>query len=193
VERAWRRCYDQFGQLRQRLLPDRDARVHDEDGSDLPQVAVLVDPDRGWLAPPTAADALTERVREQQERFDAEQQRVLTTLLGSAFIEHLKDRLDYTAHTFQRINDQLAAHSTRHGHVVRVQSEADPKDPDAGAVVNALRPGYQQLTQERQDMVRDFLRRQIETARDDANAEGAADWKDQLALALDYRRWLRLT
>ncbi len=193
VERAWRRCYDQFGQLRQRLLPDWDARVHDEDGTDLPQVAVLVDPDRGWLAPPAAADALTERVREQQERFDAEQQRVLTTLLGSAFIEHLKDRLDYTAHTFQRINDQLAAHPTRQGHVVRVQSEADPKDPDAGAVVNALRQGYQQLTQERQDMVRSFLRRQIETARDDANAEGAVDWKDQLAVALDYRRWLRLT
>lgn len=193
VERAWRRCYDQFGQLRRRLLPERDARVHDEEGHDLPQVAVLVDPDRGWLAPPAAAYALTERVREQQERFDAEQQRVLTTLLGSAFIEHLKDRLDYTAHTFQRINDQLAAHPTRHGHVVRVQSEADPKDPDAGAVVNALRQGYQQLTKERQDMVRNFLRRQIETARDDANAEGAADWKDQLAVALDYRRWLRLT
>lgn len=192
VDRAWRRCYDQFGQLRQRLLPDRDARVHDDD-SDLPQVAVLVDSEKGWLAPPAAADALAERVAEQQERFDAEQQRVLTTLLGSAFIEHLKDRLDYTAHTFQRINDQLAAHATRHGHVVRVQSEADPKDPDAGAVVNALRQGYQQLTQARQDMVRDFLRRQIETARDEANAEGAADWKDQLALALDYRRWLRLT
>jgi uncharacterized protein (TIGR02680 family) len=192
VDRAWRRCYDQLGQLRQRLLPDRDAHVDDEDGSELPRTMVLVDPDQGWLAPTAAADALTERVREQQEQFDAEQQRVLTTLLGSAFIEHLKDRLDYTARTFQRINDQLAAHPTRHGHVVRVQWEADPKDPDAGAVVNALRQGYQQLTQNRQDMVRDFLRRQIEQARDDANAEGTADWKDQLALALDYRRWLRL-
>jgi uncharacterized protein (TIGR02680 family) len=193
VDRAWRRCYDQVQQLRQRLLPDRDARIDDEDDSQLARIVVLVDPERGWLAPPAAVDALTERVREQQERFDAEQQRVLTTLLGSAFIEHLKERLDYTAHTFRRINDQLAAHPTRHGHVVRVQWEADPKDPDARAVVEALRQGYQQLTPDRQDMVRDFLRRQIEKARDDANAEGAADWKDQLALALDYRRWLRLT
>lgn len=193
VDRAWGRCTREVEQLRQRLLPDRDAQVHDEDSSELPWIVVLVDPDRGWLAPAAAADVLTERVREQQQRFDAEQQRVLTTLLGSAFIEHLKERLDYTAHTFQRINDQLAAHPTRHGHVVRVQWDADSKDPDAGAVVNALRQGYQQLTPERQDMVRDFLRRQIEKARDDANAEGTADWKDQLALALDYRRWLRLT
>lgn len=193
VNRAWVRCTREVEQLRQRLLPDRDVRIHDEDDGGLPQVTVIVDPDRGWLAPPAAADALTERVREQQERFDAEQQRVLTTLLGSAFIEHLKDRLDYTAHTFQRINEQLGAHPTRQGHVVRIQYEADPKDPDAGAVVKALRQGYQQLTQERQDMVRDFLRRQIEKAREDANIQGAADWKDQLALALDYRRWLRLT
>ncbi|OBY30920.1 TIGR02680 family protein [Mycolicibacter kumamotonensis] len=193
VDRAWGRCTRGVEQLRQRLLPNRDARVDDEDSGALPRIEVLVTPDRGWLAPPAAADALAERVSEQQERFDAEQQRVLTTLLGSAFIEHLKDRLDYTAHTFQRINDQLAGHSTRQGHVVRIQYEADPKDPDAGAVVKALRQGYQQLTQERQDMVRDFLRRQIETAREDADAEGAADWKDQLAQALDYRRWLRLT
>jgi len=192
VDRAWGRCTREVELLRQRLLPDRDARVDDEDAGELPRIVVLVDPERGWLAPPAAADALTERVREQQERFDAEQQRVLTTLLGSAFIEHLKDRLDYSARTFRRINDRLAAHPTRHGHVVRVLWEADSKDPDAGAVVNALRQGYQQLTQERQDMVRDFLRRQIEKARDDANAEGTADWKDQLALALDYRRWLRL-
>jgi chromosome segregation ATPase len=193
VDRAWGRCTREVEQLRQRLLPDRDAGVRDEDTGELPRVEVLVDPDRGWLTPPEAADALTERVREQQERFDAEQQRVLTTLLGSAFIEHLKERLDYTAHTFRRINDQLAAHPTRHGHVVRVQADADPKDPDAGAVVNALRQGYQQLTRERQDMVRDFLRRQIEKAREESDAEGLADWKDQLALALDYRRWLRLT
>ncbi|AEF35266.1 conserved hypothetical protein [Mycolicibacter sinensis] len=193
VDRAWGRCTRGVEQLRQRLLPNRDARVDDEDSGALPRIEVLVSPDRGWLAPPAAADALAERVSEQQERFDAEQQRVLTTLLGSAFIEHLKDRLDYTAHTFQRINDQLAGHSTRQGHVVRIQYEPDPKDPDAGAVVKALRQGYQQLTQERQDMVRDFLRRQIETAREDADTQGAADWKDQLAQALDYRRWLRLT
>lgn len=193
VERAWRRCYQHVEQLRQRLLPDRDARVHDDEDGALPRIVVLADPERGWLAPQAAADALTDRVREQQEQFDAEQQRVLTTLLGSAFIEHLKDRLDYTARTFRRINHQLAAHPTRHGHMVRVQWEPDPKDADASAVVNALRQGYQQLTPERQDMVRDFLRRQIEQARDDADAEGTADWKDQLALALDYRHWLRLT
>ncbi|HEX2301930.1 MAG TPA: SbcC/MukB-like Walker B domain-containing protein, partial [Pseudonocardiaceae bacterium] len=124
--------------------------------------------------------------------YDAEQQRVLTTLLGSTFIEHLKDRLDYTAHTFARINDQLIRHPTRQGHAVRVSWQPDPNDPDAGAVVTALGQGYGQLSPERQDMVRSFLARQIDEARGDA-ADGATDWKDQLAQALDYRRWLRLS
>ena len=192
VFRSWRRCTREVENLRQRLLPDRDVRVEDDEADAPTRITVLVDPERGWLAPTSAANALTDRVREQQERFNSEQQRVLTTLLGSAFIEHLKDRLDYTAQTFQRISDQLAARPTRQGHVVRVTWEADSRDPDAGAVVNALRQGYHQLTTDRQEMVRDFLRRRIEKARDDADAEGTADWKDQLTAALDYRLWLRL-
>lgn len=196
-ERAWRRCFQQMEELRQALLPNRDARVLDDGDGEAPagiqQVVVLADPTSGWQPPYRAADALAERVREQQEGYDAEQQRVLTTLLGSTFIEHLKDRLDYTAHTFTRINDQLARHPTRHGHVVRVVWEADPSDPDAHAVVAALGRGYHELSAERQDMVRSFLARKIDEARGDAAAEGAADWKEQLATALDYRGWLRLS
>jgi hypothetical protein len=74
---------------------------------------------------------------------------------------------------------------------VRVRWQADPSDPDAGAVVEALGRGYQQLGADRQELVRLFLARRIEAAR--ADADQADDWKDQLALALDYRRWLRLT
>ena len=196
-DRAWRRCFQQMEELRQALLPNRDARVLDEgdgeDGAGIQQVVVLADPTSGWQPPHRAADALAEQVAEQQRGYDAEQQRVLTTLLGSTFIEHLKDRLDYTAHTFTRINDQLARHPTRHGHVVRVVWEADPSDPDAHAVVAALGRGYHELSAERQDMVRSFLARRIDEARGDAAAEGTADWKEQLATALDYRGWLRLS
>lgn len=202
-ERLWRRCYQQLEELRQKLLPGRDARVRDEDdteqgngvtaASGIPQVVILGDPDSGWQAPHHAADALADRVRRQQSGYDVEQQRVLTTLLGSTFIEHLKERLDYTAHTFAKINARLAAHPTRQGHVVRVDWEADPADPDAGPVVAALGRGYDELSSDRQELVRAFLARKIDEARRDASAEGSVDWKAQLAQALDYREWLRLS
>ncbi|MGH3437995.1 MAG: TIGR02680 family protein [Sciscionella sp.] len=193
-DRTWRRCYAAMKEMTNALLPNRDARVAEEtDGGDLPRVLVLTEQAAGWQPPQQAADALAERVREQRENYDAEQQRVLTTLLGSTFIEHLKDRLDYTARTFAGINEQLARHPTRYGHTVRLRWEASPADPDAGAVVTALAQGYQQLGAQRQEMVRSFLARKIDEARGDAAAEGIADWKERLATALDYRRWLRIS
>jgi hypothetical protein len=42
-------------------------------------------------------------------------------------------------------------------------------------------------------MVRSFLARKIDAARADASADGAADWKEQLSSALDYRSWLRIS
>lgn len=149
-ERGWRRCYQQLDELRQHLLPNREAKVIDDlDSGTIQRVVVLADSTTGWQAPHQAADALAERVREQEGNFDAEQQRVLTTLLGSTFIEHLKERLDYTERTFSDINKQLAQHPTRHGHAVRLAWAADPTDPDASAVVTALSQGYQQLSAER--------------------------------------------
>jgi uncharacterized protein (TIGR02680 family) len=197
---AWRTCVRELEALRQNLLPTRDAHVRDEDDGPaegslpgLPRVEVLVDPASGWQRPDLAADTLAERVREQRSSFDAEQQQVLTTLLESTFIEHLKDRLDYTTRTFARINDQLARHPTRRGHLVRVMCEADPADPDAGAVVAALGRGFGELTAERQTMVRAFLARRIDEAQAESSAKGVADWKDELARALDYRGWLKLS
>lgn len=193
-DRGWRRCYQHIEELRQHLLPNREARVIDDlDGGTIQRVVVLADSTTGWQSPHQAADALADRVREQEDNFDAEQQRVLTTLLGSAFIEHLKERLDYTERTFSNINKQLAQHPTRHGHAVRLVWAADPTDPDASAVVTALSQGYQQLSAERQEMVRSFLARKIDAARADAATDGSADWKDQLSSALDYRGWLKLS
>lgn len=193
-DRGWRRCYAQFEELRHNLLPNRDARVLDDiDETTIQKVVILADSGTGWQAPHEASDALAARVREQEATFDEEQQRVLATLLGSTFIEHLKDRLDYTERTFSDINKQLAAHPTRHGHAVRLQWEADPGESDAGAVVTALSQGYQQLGAQRQEMVRSFLARKIEAARADASTDGVADWKEQLSSALDYRGWLRIS
>lgn len=190
LDRAWRRCYTELEAMRQKLLPNRDARVDDTEDGLPPRVLVLTDSGAGWQMPHEAAQTLAERVRSQREAYDAEQHKVLTTLLESTFIEHLKDRLDHTARTFTHINDQLAKHPTRHGHAVRLTWEPDPADPDASAVVAALRQGYQQLVPERQDQVRSFLARRIEEAR--ADTAGPADWKERLAAALDYRRWLRI-
>jgi uncharacterized protein (TIGR02680 family) len=193
-DRAWRTCSRELDALRQILLPDRDSQVlESETEGAVPRVVILADSTAGWQAPPAAADLLAEQVRRQEESFDAEQQRVLTTLLGSTFIEHLKDRLDYTARTFRKINDHLASHPTRHGNAVHLKWGPDPSDQDAGKVVEALGQGYAFLTPEKQSDVRAFLARKIDEARDDASADGTADWRDQLSAALDYRSWLRIT
>ncbi|MET8424853.1 TIGR02680 family protein [Nocardia sp. NPDC004860] len=191
-DRAWRHCLQKLEELRQSLLPQQDARVLDEDNT-LPRVEIHSDSTHGFQLPPDAADTLAQRVAEQRRGYDAEQQRVLATLLGSTFIEHLKERLDYTTHTFAGINDHLAKHPTRQGHAVRVVCEPDPSDPDAEAVIGALGRGYHELSPERQQMVREFLARKIDEARSEANAEGASEWKQQLTKALDYRGWLKIS
>ena len=191
VDRAWRRCYGELEKLRQLLLPNRDARIDDADDALPPRVFVLAEPGAGWQLPHEAAATLAERVRTQREAYDTEQHKVLTTLLESTFIEHLKDRLDHTERTFTHINTQLARHPTRRGHAVRLTWQADPADPAASAVVVALRQGYHQLVPERQELVRGFLARRIDEARSDVS--GPADWKERLAAALDYRRWLRIS
>ncbi|MBF6455522.1 TIGR02680 family protein [Nocardia cyriacigeorgica] len=190
-QRAWRTCLQKLEELRQSLLPQQDARVLDEDDT-LPRVEIHSDAVHGFQLPYAAADTLAERVAEQRRSYDAEQQRVLATLLGSTFIEHLKDRLDYTTRTFTNINNHLAEHPTRQGHAVRVVCAPDPSDHDAEAVVGALGQGYNELSPGRQEMVREFLARKIDEARSAANADGTADWKEQLTTALDYRRWLEI-
>ncbi|TCO15657.1 uncharacterized protein (TIGR02680 family) [Kribbella steppae] len=190
VDRAWRKCIGDLQTLRPSLLPTRDIRIVDE--GPLPIVLVLVDGAAGWQPPLEATDALAESVHQLEEKYDAEQRDVLARLLESNFIEHLKDRLDYARGTFIHINRQLAEHSTRQGHIVRLERTADPADPEAVAVVNALEQGYAELGMDRQEQVRGFLSRRIDAARADAAAEGASDWKGQLTTALDYRRWLRI-
>ncbi|WP_327640792.1 TIGR02680 family protein [Kribbella sp. NBC_00482] len=189
-DRTWRKCSGDLQALRPGLLPTRDIRVVDD--GPLPLVLVLVDGAAGWQPPVEAADALADSVRQLEEKYDAEQRDVLARLLESNFIEHLKERLDYAKGTFTHINQQLAAHPTRQGHIVRLERTADPADPEAVAVVNALEQGYAELGTERQEQVRAFISRRIDAARADAAAEGASDWKDQLTTALDYRRWLRI-
>lgn len=189
--RAWRNCLQKLEELRQSLLPQQDARVIDDEDT-LPRVEIHTDAAAGFQLPPAAADTLAERVAMQRDGYDAEQQRVLATLLGSTFIEHLKDRLDYTRRTFAHINNHLAKHPTRQGHTVKVVWEADPIDPDAASVVDALGQGYAELSADRQELVRQFLARKIDEARSEANAEGSVDWKHQLGRALDYRGWLKI-
>lgn len=191
--RAVRRCGEALHELKQQLLPNRDARVQDDpESGTLPEFLLLTHSESGWQPPDKAAQTLAEQVREQEASYDAEQQQILTRLLESTFIEHLKEQLDRTEETFAGINAQLASHPTRQGHAVRLRHEPDPADPDASTVVTALGQGYELLSPARQEMVRSFLARKIDDARAEASTDQIADWKDRLAEALDYRAWLRI-
>lgn len=192
-EQAWRTCVARLQELRQNLLPDRDAQIHDDpENGDLPRVTILADTATGYVAPVEASNELAAQVQARRAQYDEEKRDVLTRLLGSTFIEHLKDRLDYASAVFTGINSTLAAHPSRQGHTLRLSWQADPSDPEAGQVVDALQQGYEHLSEERQTMVRGFLERRIDEARRDADEQSAADWTELLETALDYRRWLRI-
>ena len=57
--------------------------------------------------------------------------KVANALLGSTFIEHLKERLDYANAVFHRIDQHLVAHPTRQGHTLRLDWEPLPNEPHA--------------------------------------------------------------
>jgi len=191
--RALTRCTERLHILQQGLLPHRNAQIDSETEEGIPRFLISVNSESGWQLPNAASTALAAQVMELEEQFAIEQQEVLTKLLSSTFIEQLKIKLDETKRTLTGINDQLTMHATRYGNAVRIKYEPDPSDPHAAAVVNALNQGYEQLNPARQEMIRNFLARRIDEARTEADAAGAADWKDQLATALDYRQWLRIS
>src|SRR5262249_38081929 len=83
LDRAWRRCYSELETLRQKLLPNRDARIDDADDTLPPRVYILTESGAGWQMPHEAERTLADRVRAQREAYDAEQHKVLTTLLES--------------------------------------------------------------------------------------------------------------
>ncbi len=164
----------------------------------LPGVAILADGAGLTSEPAQAVAQLDQQIATLTEQHDQTVDQVLAGLLSSTFVEHLQDRQAAVSELIEGVNQVLAQHPTgASATTLRLRRQAAAGHETAFAVLTALesRPAQPPAPQpaegqpdEARDQVRTFLEQQIRAAQDQGRA-GAADWRQDLAVLLDYRRW----
>ncbi|MBV9793758.1 MAG: hypothetical protein JO016_07430 [Actinobacteria bacterium] len=155
----------------------------------LPAVAILADGTGLASEPALAVAQLDQQITTLTEQHDEALDKVLTGLLNSTFVEHLQDRQTAVSALIDGVNQVLAQHPTgASATTLRLRRQAAAGHGAAFAVLTALEspPGEQQ--DEVRTQVRTFLEQQIRAAQDQGRATDA-DWRQHLAVLLDYRRW----
>jgi hypothetical protein len=198
VQGAWGRMVQDAAILRSRLesLAGRTVRVvyPGEGADDFPgALEVVVDGTGAALAPPAALERLTALLLRLQGDYDEELTRTINELLGSTFIEHLRDRLGEAEHLREDINAKLAQNPTSiSGITLRLQRVPVSDERAASNVLAALERDFTLLPAAAQEEIRRFLADRVSTAQEEARAKGDPDWRSRLAQILDYRRWFEL-
>ncbi len=153
----------------------------------LPEVKVLVDSTGSPLGPLAATARLAEVHDELSNAYNQRVQQTLDELLGSTFLEHLRERLGATKTLIDRINDVLAEHpvvTTK----TSLRIKLEPASLSDKAMLDAV-SGPLLVNPEVAAQVRDRLRERVEEAKRLADTQGDEDWRGRLAQQLDYREW----
>jgi hypothetical protein len=192
VDNAWTRAAgSQLVELRAILEASggRGAAVLDaEEPGRLPAITILVDSTGEQSDPVEAVTRLDEQVRALTDLHDQKMHEVLIELLSSTFVEHLRERLATVLDLLRGVNKVLARHPTgASSTTLRLRRMPAGGQDLAFRVLQALESEFIDSRQV-QDQVRAFLEQQIREAQDQGRS-GASDWKQHLAVALDYRRW----
>ena len=161
-------------------------------GPDPVEVGIVVDASGTAYGPIEALAQLEETHRRLATAYDESVRNTLHELLGSAFIEHLRDRLTEMQRLVAGINEVLARHPTGTTRT-SLRIRLTPTAGASRAVLQALQEGQALLDPTVTEQVRDFLRTRIEGAREVSLAEGDVEWQVNLAEALDYRSWFDVT
>jgi uncharacterized protein (TIGR02680 family) len=198
VQGQWVRMTESVAMLRSRLesLAGRTIRtVTPGDGDeDFPgAVEVVVDATGAALPPPDAVETLSALLLRLQTDYDEELTRTINELLGSTFIEHLRDRLAEAERLRSDINAKLAQNPTSvSGLTLRLIRVPVSEERTANDVLAALERDFSLLPETTQEQLRGFLAGRVSDAQEKARAEGDPDWRSRLAEILDYRRWFEL-
>lgn len=157
-------------------------------GDVLPFVTVTVDAAGAALTPWQAAARLGEQVTELSDSHDTKLAEVLTELLSSTFVNHLRSRALLVDELLSTINTILGAHPTgANATVLRLRHQAPPDGESAYAVIRTLIGGFLDDPGVNATL-RDFLHGQVRLAQERGKAANS-DWKDELVELLDYRLW----
>ena len=198
VQTQWQRMTEAAAELRSRLetLAGRTVRtVTPGEGSDdhPGAVEVVVDATGAALAPPIAAETLDALLQRLQSDYDEELTRTINELLGSTFIEHLRDRLSEAERLRHNINSKLARTPTAvSGLTLRLVRIPVAEERAANEVLAALERDFGLLPESVQDQVRSFLAGRVSAAQDRAKAAKEPDWRERLTEILDYRQWFEM-
>jgi uncharacterized protein (TIGR02680 family) len=198
VQNRWASMVNDSSELRLKLelLGGRSVQVSSPgDGrEDFPgSVKLIVDSTGSALAPPRAAERLSALLEQLQADYDDELTKTIDELLGSTFIEHLRDRLSEAEMLRDDINKKLAQNPTAiSGITLRLRRIPVTEERAANDVLDTLEQHFDMLPKPSQDRIRAFLAERITSAQESARASGDPNWRSGLAEILDYRRWFEL-
>jgi hypothetical protein len=154
---------------------------------------LIVDSTGTALAPPRAAERLSALLEQLQADYDDELTKTIDELLGSTFIEHLRDRLAEAELLREDINKKLAQNPTAiSGITLRLRRIPVTEERAANDVLDTLEQHFDMLPKPSQDRIRAFLSERITSAQEAARTSGDPNWRSRLAEILDYRRWFEL-
>jgi uncharacterized protein (TIGR02680 family) len=190
LARRARRVSDAVSALQRSLVAfDMDASTLYADG--ITRVEVSRD---GRRTTPTAMiDELDGEIAHREHVLSAKRREVLGQALLGEIAEHLRQKITEVRASVRARNETLRRCPTGAGRTVSVSWEADEEAAPAEVLDLLGDRAAANLDSRRQQMLHDFLERQIAAARSGAEdgAAAAARITDHLAVALDYRRWFR--
>ena len=198
VQARWAAMTATASELRSKLEPlgGRTVRVSSpgDGGDEFPGgVELMVDGTGAALAPPAAAERLSTLLIRLQEDYDEELTKTIDELLGSTFIEHLRDRLAAAEALRADVNAKLVENPMAvSGITLRLRRVPVSEERAANDVLDALERDFDLLPKPTQEHIRSFLAERITSAQEEARASGDPEWRSRLAQILDYRRWFDL-
>lgn len=199
ARRKWEALTGQLPVLRSQLeaLSSRTANLsepNDSNPTQRPSVDLIIDGSGRPHSPPVAVRTLQEQLDQLKANYDAEFDHAINELLGSTFVEHLRDRLVEVETLRRRINTKLkASPTTTSALTLRLVRVPVSEERDANEVLKVLEEeGVPFLPAATQQTIKQFLAGRVAEAQETARAHGETDWRKRLEHTLDYRRWFDL-
>ncbi|MET8198047.1 SbcC/MukB-like Walker B domain-containing protein [Micromonospora taraxaci] len=154
----------------------------------LTAVAIVIDASGTQLGPIYAIEYLDDLVVRLTRSHDERMNSILTELLSSTFVDHLRDRLKSVIRLLGLVNDVLGRHPTgANKTTMRLRRTPAEGQRDAFEILKTLQTSSVE-SETVQEQIRAFLTERIREAQDSGNA-GPEELTDRLAELLDYRNW----
>jgi uncharacterized protein (TIGR02680 family) len=173
--------------LRSQLGSDFDPYLDTSDGIEVCYATLNGAP----VGATTLSAAIDEQIRRRRQTLSDEERELIERHLLTEVGTHLGERVHAAWSLKNHMNEQLAAHPTRSGVSLRLSWDV-ASDAGAGAeeAVRLLRREVALLDQPERAALAAFLAERVRAAREDGEGGDAVE---QLATALDYRRWHRFS